>query len=118
MLDYFSEVSEVCKVLIKLTRKDYVTDLTLHQDIITENAASAHEQFNAINFISDVNKQAIKKRWGEKIGIATANFIMVQIIIEGLKPEIKNEMVKNPGLPWLMLLVKQKNSKNTQNRRL
>ncbi len=35
-LEYFSEVSQVCKVLIKLTQKDYVTDLTFPADIITE----------------------------------------------------------------------------------
>jgi hypothetical protein len=46
----------------------------------------------------DVNKQAIKKHWGEKIAIATANFIMVQIFIEGLKPEIKNETIKKSRL--------------------
>jgi alpha-galactosidase/6-phospho-beta-glucosidase family protein len=41
----------------------------------------------------EVNKKALKKHWDEKIAIATANFIMVQIFIGGLKPEIKNEMI-------------------------
>ncbi len=34
VLDYFSEVSEVCKVLIKLFPKDYKTDLTFPKNII------------------------------------------------------------------------------------
>ncbi len=31
---------------------------------------------------------------GEKITIAPANFIMVQILIKGLNPDIKNKMIK------------------------
>jgi hypothetical protein len=33
--------------------------------------------------------------WAEKI--ATANFIIVLVFIEGLKPEIKNEMIRPHG---------------------
>jgi hypothetical protein len=58
VLDYFLEVSKVCKVLIKLTPKDYVTDY-----IITEEAAGAHTHLSALNFITDANKQALKKHW-------------------------------------------------------
>jgi hypothetical protein len=47
-----------------------------------------------------LTKQALKKHWGEKIAIATANFIMVQVFIEGLKSDIKNEMIKKS---WLSL---------------
>jgi hypothetical protein len=60
VLDYFSEVSEVCKALIRLTPKDYVTDLTFPQNIITEAAAGAHEKLDTVNFISDANKQSLK----------------------------------------------------------
>jgi hypothetical protein len=97
VLDYFLEASEVCKVFIKLTPNDYVTYLTFPKKIITEAAAGAYVQLHAMNFISDANKQVLKKHLGEKIAIATANFIMVQIFIEGLKPEIRNEMKKNLG---------------------
>jgi hypothetical protein len=71
-------------VLINLTPKDYVTYLTFPHDIITEEAAGAYNQLDAMNFISDANKQALKKHWGEKIAIGTANFTMAQILIEGL----------------------------------
>jgi hypothetical protein len=100
VLDYFLDVRDFCKVSIKLSTKDYMTDLTFPQDIITEEAAGAHSQLDPMNFISDANKQNLNKHWGEKIAIATANFILVQIFIEGLKPEIKNEMIKKS---WLTL---------------
>jgi hypothetical protein len=61
VLDYFTEVSKVFKFLIKLTLKDYVTDLNFPQNIITEDAAGAHDQLKAVNFISEENKQALKK---------------------------------------------------------
>jgi hypothetical protein len=48
-------------------------------------------KFDAVNFSSDITKEALKKHWGEKIVIATANFIMVQIFIEGLKPKSDNQ---------------------------
>jgi hypothetical protein len=67
LLDYFSEASKVCRVLIKPTPKDYVTDLTFPLDIITEEAAGAHNQLNVINFISDANEQALKKHWVRKL---------------------------------------------------
>jgi hypothetical protein len=51
-------------------------------------------QQNAVNLISYVNKQAPKRHLVEIIAIVAANFIMVQIFIEGLKPELKNEMIK------------------------
>jgi hypothetical protein len=50
--------------------------------------------------ISDANQQALDHLWFEKIVIATANFIMVQIFIEGLKPEIRNEMTEKS---WVSL---------------
>jgi hypothetical protein len=82
--------------LINLTPKDYVIDLTFPKNIITKEAA--HNQLDTVNFISDANKQALKKHWSEKIAITIANFIMVQIFIEGLKPKIKDEMIKKSGL--------------------
>ncbi len=61
VLDYFSEVSQVCKVLIKLTPKDYVTDLTFPVDIIIEGrgeaAQAAHAQLNAVNLITDAKSK-------------------------------------------------------------
>jgi hypothetical protein len=97
VLDYFSEVRQVCKALIKLTPKDHVTDIMFLQEIIQEVAGAAVNvtiKLNAVILNFDANKQALKKQWGEKIAHATANFIMVQIFIEGLKLEFKNEMIK------------------------
>jgi hypothetical protein len=54
------QVSEVSKVLIKLTPKDYATGLTFPQSIKTEQAAGAHDQLNTIYFISDAKKQTLK----------------------------------------------------------
>jgi hypothetical protein len=51
--------------------------------------------------ISAANKQALKRHWDEKIAVATANFITVQIFIEGLKPEKNDEnllAVCSPGI--------------------
>jgi hypothetical protein len=44
--------------------------------------------------ITNENKQALKKCCSVKIAITTANFILVQIFIKGLKPDIKNKMIK------------------------
>jgi hypothetical protein len=85
VLYYFSEDSQVCKVLIQLTPKDCVTYLTFQAEIIRATSDEAYQQLGTVNFILDANKQALKKHWGEKIAIVTANFIMVQIFIEGLK---------------------------------
>ena len=94
-----SEVSQVCKVLIKLTPKDYITDLAFPPEIIKEAAGEAdHAQLNANNIITDANKQDLKRHWGEKIAVATANFTMVQILMEGLEPDIRNEMIKTSWL--------------------
>ena len=59
VLDFFSEFSQVCEVFIKLTPKEFVIELT-YPDIITETTHEGHPQLEAINFISDVNKQALK----------------------------------------------------------
>jgi hypothetical protein len=62
-LDYFSEVSEVCKVLIKLISTDYVTDLTFSPELITGEAGAPADvviQHNMVTLISDANKQALK----------------------------------------------------------
>jgi hypothetical protein len=81
---------------VKLTPKDYVTDLSFPKDIITETINEGQPQLEAINFIFKVYKEAFKWHWGENIAITIANFIVVQIFIEGIKPEMKNE--KNVGL--------------------
>jgi hypothetical protein len=45
VLDFFSqELSQVFKVLIKLTPKDYVTDLAFPEDIITETTNESQPQ--------------------------------------------------------------------------
>jgi hypothetical protein len=75
-LNYFSKVSQVCKILIKLTPIYYVADLTFPPEIITG-------AIGAVNIICKT-KRAIKKCWDEKIAIATSNFIMVQIFIRVL----------------------------------
>ena len=101
VLDYFSEVGEVIKMLVKLTPKDYETDLTIPDDIILEAEganADVHTQLNRFNGLSDENKLAIKKHWGEKVCLANTHFIMVQIFVEGLKPELKHEMNKQAWL--------------------
>jgi hypothetical protein len=51
-LDYFLEISQVCNVLIKLTPKDYVGDITFPPEIITETAVAAADstvQHNGVN---------------------------------------------------------------------
>jgi hypothetical protein len=59
----FLEVGQVCKLLIKLTPKDYITDLTFLPEIIKEAAGAVADvaiQHNSVNLISDINKQALK----------------------------------------------------------
>jgi hypothetical protein len=61
--DYFPEVSHICKILIKLTPKDCVTNLTFPQEIIQEEAGAAADitsQQDSVDLISGVNKQAQK----------------------------------------------------------
>jgi hypothetical protein len=101
VLDYFSEVIEVIKMLVRLTPKDYETDLTVPDDLITEAAgaaAGAVVQRNHFNGLNDANRLAIKKHWGEKVCLANTHFIIVQIFVEGLKPELLNEMNKQAWL--------------------
>ena len=43
VLDYFSEVGEVIKMLVRLTPKDYETELTIPNDLIVEAAGAAAE---------------------------------------------------------------------------
>jgi hypothetical protein len=60
VLDYFSEISQVCKI----TPKDYFIDLTFPPEIITEGVGAAADviiQDNAVNFILDAYKQALKR---------------------------------------------------------
>jgi hypothetical protein len=69
-------------MLVRLTLKDYETDLTVPDDLITEaegKAAFAVVQRNHFNGLNDANKLAIKKHWGEKMCLANTHFIMVHI---------------------------------------
>ncbi len=74
-------------MLIKLTSKDCIIDLTIPPEIISVEDDN-NEQ------IADENKQALMKQYSEKIAIALAFWFMAQILIEGLKPEVTNEMIK------------------------
>jgi hypothetical protein len=54
----FSEISQVCKVLIKLTPKDYITDLALPPEFIEEAAGAAADVTieQSISFIMQISK--------------------------------------------------------------
>jgi hypothetical protein len=59
LLDYFPEVCQICKVLIKLIPKDYVKDLMFLPEIIQEAAGAAAVvviHHNTVNIIFDANK--------------------------------------------------------------
>jgi hypothetical protein len=97
VLDYFFLYSEP---IFQSTDKTHSQGLGhifyLPPEIITEAAGTAADvviQHNAVNLISDANIQVLKRPFGEKIGIARGNFIMVRIFIKGLKPEFINEMI-------------------------
>jgi hypothetical protein len=53
-------IFSVCKVLITLIPKDFLTDLTFPPEMITEAAGAAADVVIQHNHISDVNKQALK----------------------------------------------------------
>jgi hypothetical protein len=77
VLDYFSKVSVVCKFLIKLTPKDYVTDSTFPQNIITEEAAGAHVdkdifEANRALIAMEILRQHVNKE--EQIQLVTSNY--------------------------------------------
>jgi hypothetical protein len=67
--------------------------------------------------IWDANKQALKRQWDQKITITAANFFMVQIFIEGLQPDIKNEMIKTSWHPEPKRLTVQKYLKSMLNKK-
>ena len=102
--EYYSELADVVTMLVKLTPKNYAADIEIPAATITDTAANVaagnHPQLDHFNGINDANKAAIRQAWGEKSCISTAHFIMVQIFIEGLKPEIRNEMIKEE---WVSL---------------
>ena len=56
--------------------------------------SDGHEQIDHFNAVTVANRGAIRQYYGDRSCIATAHFVMVQIFIEGLKAEIKNEMMK------------------------
>ncbi len=71
-------------MLVRLTPKNYETDLTVPEDLITAAegvAAGAVVQRNHFNNLNNANKLAIKKHWGEKVCLANTHFIMVQIFV-------------------------------------
>jgi hypothetical protein len=103
VLDYFSEVAEIVKMLVTFTPKDYATDLMASNAVITEAEGAGHDvhvQLNILIGLSEPKKLAIKKHWSEKFCLANmcTHFIMVHIFVEGLKPKLKQEMNKQAWL--------------------
>jgi hypothetical protein len=88
VLNYFSEVNQVCKTLIKLTPKDYATNFKFPPEIIMEDIGATeviHFQTNTVNHISDAKKQALKTHWVRKLQMQQLTSPWYKFSSKGLK---------------------------------
>ena len=78
---------------LKLTPKAYVTR-PIPANLFTEVAGAEITALQHVNALTAVQQTQLKQFWGEDIAKDNTHFILVQVFIDGLKPDIKNEMIK------------------------